>query len=422
MAFTEDPSWVGDLEDRQTRWWDSDYAARMDEERERAKRARQEAGSGAGDAGSFGITPPAPPAATAPLPKDPVITYDEWDQPSQIKDADGNWIPNSAYGINPNRAGDGKGGNGGSGGDDSYDKWMNWQKEQNIRGAKSIIEGFLKEFGLEKLTSIALGWAQSGMSSDAMLIELRYGVDPTVRAIYDGRFPAMKARREFLNAMGIVEPKRELTEAEYLDLEQGIRQIASRAGIEADFLAGDARSMKEDGVTALIGGDVSLAEWRDRVGIAEEAANSANDETIALLRSRYGFGQGDIVSSFLNPELTKNVVDARREFGAAGLAAQSQITLGPTQTFSQELSEDLQRMNVQQREVAARLSPLQGLTTSLLYSGGLSGDVLGGAAFGTTAADASRVRRTQQGRAAQFSGDSGLLATREGLTGFGRAT
>ena len=259
-----------------------------------------------------------------------------------------------------------------------------------------------------------MGWAESGMSSDAMLVELRYGDDPTVRQVYDGRFPAMQARR---NA-GF----REISEGEYLDFERGILQIASRAGIEADFLAGDARTMAEDGVTALIGGDVSLAEWRDRVGIAEEAANSANDETIALLRSRYGFGQGDIVSSFLNPELTKNIVDARREFGAAGLAAQSQITLGPTQTFSQELSEDLQRMNVQQREVAARLSPLQGLTTSLLYSGGLSGDVLGGAAFGTTAADSSRVRRTQQGRAAQFSGDSGLLATREGLTGFGRAT
>jgi len=301
-------------------------------------------------------------------------------------------------------------------GDDEspYDKWERWKRDENIRGAKAIIEGFLKKFGLGELTSIAMGWAESGMSSDAMLVELRYGADPTVRKVYDGRFPAMQARR---NA-GF----REISEGEYLDFERGILQIASRAGIEADFLAGDARTMAEDGVTALIGGDVSLAEWRDRVGIAEEAANSANDETIALLRSRYGFGQGDIVSSFLNPELTKNIVDARREFGAAGLAAQSQITLGPTQTFSQELSEDLQRMNVQQREVAARLSPLQGLTTSLLYSGGLSGDVLGGAAFGTTAADSSRVRRTQQGRAAQFSGDSGLLATREGLTGFGRAT
>ena len=297
--------------------------------------------------------------------------------------------------------------------EDPYDKWERWKRDENIRGAKAIIEGFLKKFGLGELTSIAMGWAESGMSSDAMLVELRYGADPTVRKVYDGRFPAMQARR---NA-GF----RELSEGQYLDLERGILQIASRAGIEADFLAGDARTMAEDGVTALIGGDVSLAEWRDRVGIAEEAANSANDETIALLRSRYGFGQGDIVSSFLNPELTKNIVDARREFGAAGLAAQSQITLGPTQTFSQELSEDLQRMNVQQREVAARLSPLQGLTTSLLYSGGLSGDVLGGAAFGTTA-DSSRVRRTQQGRAAQFSGDSGLLATREGLTGFGRAT
>ena len=305
--------------------------------------------------------------------------------------------------------------------EDPYDKWERWKRDENIRGAKAIIEGFLKKFGLGALTDIAMGWAESGMSSDAMLVELRYGDDPTVRQVYDGRFPAMKARREFLNAKGILQPKREISEGEYLDFERGIEQIASRAGIEADFLAGDARTVGEDGVTALIAGDVSLAEWRDRVGLAEEAANSANDETIALLRSRYGFGQGDIVSSFLNPELTKNVVDARRQYGAAGLAGQSQITLGPTQTFSQELSEDLQRMNVQQREVAARLSPLQGLTTSLLYSGGLSGDVLGGAAFGTTA-DASRVRRTQQGRAAQFSGDSGLLATREGLTGFGRAT
>ena len=413
MAFTEDPSWVGDLEDRETRWWSSDYAARMDEESERARRR---AGSGAGDAGSFGITPPAPPAApaapSAPS-EDPVITYDEWGQPSHIKDADGNWIPNPAYGINPNRTGDGKDGKDGNGGDNAYDEWMNWQKEQNIRGAKAIIKGFLNKFGLGALTDIAMGWAQSGMSSDAMLVELRYGDDPTVRQVYDGRFPAMQARRSA--------ELRELSETEYLDLERGIMQIAGRAGIDPDFLAGAARTVGEDGITALIAGDVSLAEWRDRVGLAEEAAEGANDETRELLRTRYGFGQGDIVSSFLNPELTKNIIDARRQYGAAGLAAQSQLTLGPTQTFSQDLSEDLQRMNVQQREVAARLSPLQGLTANLLYSGGLSGDVLGRGAFGTTA-DARRVGRTQQARTAQFSGDSGLLATREGLSGFGRAT
>ena len=300
-------------------------------------------------------------------------------------------------------------------GDDEspYDKWERWKRDQNIRGAKAIIKGFLNKFGLGALTDIAMGWAESGMSSDAMLVELRYGDDPTVRQVYDGRFPAMQARRSA--------ELRELSETEYLDLERGIMQIASRAGIDPDFLAGAGRTVGEDGITALIAGDVSLAEWRDRVGLAEEAAEGANDETRELLRTRYGFGQGDIVSSFLNPELTKNIIDARRQYGAAGLAAQSQLTLGPTQTFSQDLSEDLQRMNVQQREVAARLSPLQGLTANLLYSGGLSGDVLGRGAFGTTA-DARRVGRTQQARTAQFSGDSGLLATREGLSGFGRAT
>jgi len=295
--------------------------------------------------------------------------------------------------------------------EDPYDKWERWKRDENIKGAKAVIESFLKRFGLGKLTKIALGWAESGMSHEAMLVQLRYGPDPTVREVYDGKFPAMALRE----AGGF----RAINEAEYLDLERGILQIANRAGIENEFLGMDVET-GVTGITALIGGDVSLAEWRDRVALAEEAKNSADEETITVLQTRYGFGDGDIVSAMLDPTKTKNIVDARRQYGAAGLTAQAQQTLGPQQTFSQELSEDLQRMNVQRREVAARLSPLQGLTTDLIYDSGLSGEVLGRGAFGTTS-DASKVRRSQQQRTAGFVGDTGALTTREGITGLGAA-
>ena len=293
--------------------------------------------------------------------------------------------------------------------EDPYDKWERWKRNENIKGAKAVIRSFLERFGLGALTDIAMGWAESGMSQEAMLVELRYGDDPTVRQVYDTKFPAMKLRE----AAGF----RAINEAEYLDLERGILQIAARAGIDNEFLGMDPET-GVTGITALIGGDVSLAEWRDRVALGEEAKNNADETTIELLQSRYGFGEGDIVSAMLDPTKTKNIVDARRQFGAAGLASQSQQTLGPQNTFSKDLADELQRLNVQRREVAARLTPLQGLTSDLLYQEGLTADEIGEGAFGV-GEDASKLGRQQQRRGAAFKGDSGLLTTQTGVTGFG---
>lgn len=296
--------------------------------------------------------------------------------------------------------------------EDPYDKWERWKRDENIKGAKAVIRSFLERFGLGALTKIAMGWAESGMSQEAMLVELRYGNDPTVRQVYDTKFPAMALRK----AGGF----RAINEAEYLDLERGILQIANRAGIDNEFLGMDAET-GVTGITALIGGDVSLAEWRDRVALGEEAKNNADDTTIELLQSRYGFGEGDIVSAMLDPTKTKNIVDARRQFGAAGLASQSQKALGPQNTFSKDLSDELQRLNVQGREIAARVSPLKGLTANLLNETGLTADQIGEGAFGIGTGP-STVGRTQQRRGAAFKGDTGLLTTQTGVTGYGTAT
>ena len=213
---------------------------------------------------------------------------------------------------------------------------------------------------------------------------------------------------------------RAINEAEYLDLERGILQIANRAGIDNEFLGMDAET-GVTGITALIGGDVSLAEWRDRVALGEQPNNNTDDTTIELLQSRCGFGEGDIVSAMLDPTKTKNIVDARRQFGAAGLASQSQKALGPQNTFSKDLSDELQRLNVQGREIAARVSPLKGLTANLLNETGLTADQKGEGAFGIGTGP-STVGRTQQRRGAAFKGDTGLLTTQTGVTGYGTAT
>ena len=189
---------------------------------------------------------------------------------------------------------------------------------------------------------------------------MRYGTDPNVREIYDKAFPAMKVRRE----RGFTE----ISEEEYMQLNRGYTQIAAAAGMDPDFLAGTGKTVGEDGVTALIAGDVSLAEWRSRVQTAEEAVNEASPEVKAILEARYNFSPGDLVSAFLDPGRTKNIVEAKRQLGAATLAGTAQRVVGSA--ISQEGSEWMWNQDIQAREVSQALSPLKGLTeaTSVSYT------------------------------------------------------
>ena len=76
MAFTEGTQWIQDLMDRESRllWKDADYARR--------------------------VAPYLRVTKTDPGDQDPEITYDEWGQPSHMKEGD-NWVSNPAFGINP---------------------------------------------------------------------------------------------------------------------------------------------------------------------------------------------------------------------------------------------------------------------------------------------------------------------------------
>ena len=293
---------------------------------------------------------------------------------------------------------------------DDYKAYLEWLKAQGIAGAKSVMKGFLNRFNLGGLTDWAMKMAEEGMTGDAIVIEMRYGTDPNVRAVYDKAFPAMKARRE----RGFTE----ISEEEYMQLNRGYTQIAAAAGMDPDFLAGTGKTVGEDGVTALIAGDVSLAEWRSRVQTAEEAVNEASPEVKAILEARYNFSPGDLVSAFLDPQRTKNIVEAKRQLGAATLAGTAQRVVGSA--ISQEGSEWMWNQDIQAREVSQALSPLKGLTEATLTSQAMTGDELAAGRWGTGLGRKNFQRRLQS-RVADFDRSAGIAISGQGAYGLGAA-
>jgi len=315
-------------------------------------------------------------------------------------------------------------------GDPGAAKYLEWLKENNALSAKAVIEGYLGAFELDDLSTWVQENIKLGYNAEVMLMQLRYG-DPKAkeflddgrrnpmyimqeyRDIYDDRFPGMAMRRE--------KKMKPITEADYIDLERGYTQISNAAKIGSTFLTVSTDTYAS-GITRLIGGDVSLAEFRTRVALAEEAAKNADPEVIKILRDNYNFTGGDIVSSFLDPEGTKSVVEMRRNLGAAGLMFESGQALGTGKRFSTDLSDKLYDMDVQRREIAAVMSPLAGLTGGTLTDAALTSTQLGQGAFGTNQASTVALRRKREGRSTRFQGRSGMLASAQGIALGGTST
>ena len=160
-----------------------------------------------------------------------------------------------------------------------------------------------------------------------------------------------------------------------------------------------------------------MSEWRTRVTNAEEASRFSNEPVRAILVEEYGFTPGDITAAFLDPASAISIVEARRNLGAAGLMAQSSNVLGSDQRFSRELSDALQQMDVQAREISSRISPVASLSSGIFSSEGVTGTQLGEATFGTNVDSQAEVRRERERRTRQFAGQTNMLASSEGITG-----
>ena len=297
--------------------------------------------------------------------------------------------------------------------------WLSYQKERGIASTKAMMRGFLNQFGLggavnpdgsvnPDLTKWALGMSETGLDGDAIVFEMRYGTDPTVRAAYDSVFPAMAERRK--NGYSAI------TEAEYINLTRGYTQIATAAGIDPDFLAGEGKTVAADGITALIAGDVSLAEWRDRVDLAEWSVTTVDPNVKGILQTTYGYTDQDLVMHFLNPKLAASVKKAQQDVGGAKIISAGVTAIGDT--LSRSFADYAYGQDIQGREVTAGLSPYGALTGSTLYEEGMTADEIAWGHFGDSE-QRDVLRRERARRSSPFQGAGGLAATSEGIIGAG---
>ena len=455
MAFTEDPSWIEGLDDREKRllWENPEYARRV--------------------ASYLRVT------KTDPGEQDPEITYDDWGQPSHMKEGD-NWVSNPAFGINPNQSvDDPPAGDPPTGGlfsdqenypglraqphttdaDGNIQVWGIYKNAQGewdweviatrdpttgvqtpTSGAKpdedsegmrqlrsdyenlstqlrnliadaeekatvdresvydTLYDLFVGELGLpESLMKNVMEMLIEGDSDLAVTQQLRASTE------YNERFPVMAQRA----TLGL--PR--LSEATVLKMERAYRSSMRQAGLEDPPL---------DYMTQWLVGDVSDAELQTRIALAETAVRTANTETKQQLKDLYNIDDTDLLSYYLDPDEATDIFEARLQLEAAGISAAS--IRGAGAALGVGAAERLQASGVQAREVEQRLGRRAGLLEDLIGSEGLTADELAEGEFGTDLEAATELQRLTAERLSAFQGTGGVLADRGGITGLGSAS
>ena len=272
-----------------------------------------------------------------------------------------------------------------------------------VEGATAILTRLVGAFGLS--TSVVSKLKQfmvDGLSEEAIALEIRQTDE------YKTRFPGMGIRRD--NGFGSI------TEAQYMANEDEYAMLLRTHGLPARFY--DDRM----DFANLIGQDVSPNEFGERVTLAELATKGADPATKEELKRLYGIDEPDLVAYYLDPELATNLIEERRAFEAAGLSATAMNVLGTT-GFDRETATALQREGIQRREIQQRLSPQAGIINQALgEQDEITASDLAAGEFGLDPIAANKIRRRREERIAESSGQSGMLISGTGATGYGAST
>ena len=179
------------------------------------------------------------------------------------------------------------------------------------------------EYGLGALVEPLRGLIQEGISPSEFAVRLRQ-TEP-----YKKRFAA--------NAARVSSGLRALSEAEYIDLEDGYQKVMRNYGLPASYYAkGDLG--RQEGFENLIAGDVSAPELEDRIMTAQNRVINAAPEVMTALKQFYpDIKNGEILAYTLDP--TKGLADIKKkvlaaEIGGAAIGA----GLGTAATRAEELA------------------------------------------------------------------------------------
>ena len=189
------------------------------------------------------------------------------------------------------------------------------------------------EYGLGALVEPLRGLIQEGVSPSEFAVRLRQ-TDP-----YKKRFAA--------NAARIASGLRALSEAEYINLEDGYQTIMRNYGLPATYYT-KGELGRQEGFEKFIAGDVSPAELEDRISIAQKRVIDAAPGVTEALKQFYpDIKNADILAYTLDPaqglaNIQKKVLAA--EIGGAALGAKT--VSGKALETSAARAEELARYGV----------------------------------------------------------------------------
>jgi hypothetical protein len=265
----------------------------------------------------------------------------------------------------------------------------------NRQSAIKAMQDRFAKYGLASLANKILELAQEGATEATITLQLQETPE------YQQRF---RANQERLNKGLTV-----LTPAEYLNLEDGYRQVLRAYGL---------RQFDNDAyVQQFISNDVSPAELSNRVVTAVQRVQNADPQIARTLRDYYGIGQNDLVAYVLDPEQQFQKIERQVAAAEIGTAARLQGIEPGVGT-----AEALAAQGITQAEARRGYSTIADILPtaeklSQIYGGVEKGYGLAEAeqeVFNSLAEAQRRRQRLASREAAQFGGTSGV--SRVGLT------
>jgi hypothetical protein len=159
---------------------------------------------------------------------------------------------------------------------------------------------------------------------------------------YKTRFAANEAIKKRMAEGKGMPGDRLLTPKEYIDTEIQYREIIQNASLPEGFYD------TQDDFTKLIENSISAAELTERVNIAKNILQNADQNIKDALKNYYGLSENDMVAYLLDKDKAFNLIDSRFKYSTADAGqmltaaevggAASRAGMGASRTFAEEIA------------------------------------------------------------------------------------
>jgi len=175
------------------------------------------------------------------------------------------------------------------------------EKEQTRQSTIAVMQARFKQYNLGTLADKIKALAIDGATEATITLQLAETPE------YQARFKA--------NATRLKNNLQVLTPAEYLNLEDGYRQVLRSYGLT--------QFANDDYVTKFIENDVSATELTNRISMATTRIQNADPSVTTTLRDYYGITSPDLVGYILDPE--QNVTSLQKKISAAEIGSAASL-------------------------------------------------------------------------------------------------